>query len=311
MKLLKSISIFLACVGMLFSDLSADLHDHFKTCPDKSDIHQIRHIDFIYMINLDQRPEKFESCAEQLSLYGIYPYRFSAVNGWELSLETINDIGLKYEPWMSPDVMGTSYPLDKDGTPEHGMINVVGKTYFSHCMGRGTIGIVLSHLSVLQDALDSGYETIWVMEDDVQVIRNPHLVSDLIDSLDDVVGKDGWDILFTDQDTKNNKGAYVPCLSFARRPNFNPWNPNRFTQRSTIKEFRKIGARYGAYSMIVRRSGIQKILDFIRIYGVFLPYDMEFYLSNDMRLYTVVDDVVSTQINALSDNGSPNYKDKK
>ncbi|MFI5334690.1 MAG: hypothetical protein ACHQT8_05960 [Chlamydiales bacterium] len=32
---------------------------------------------------------------------------------------------------------------------------------------------MLSHLSILQDAFDSGYETIWVMEDDIEVVRNP------------------------------------------------------------------------------------------------------------------------------------------
>lgn len=303
---------YLSLLLLATTTLSAALQDHFKPCPGKSDIHKMRNIDFIYMINLDQRPEKFQSCADQLAIHGIYPYRFSAVNGWELSFETINDIGIKYQPWMAPDVMGTFYIPENNGAPEHAMINRTDRTFFSHCMGRGTIGIVLSHLSVLQDAFDSGYETIWVMEDDIEVIRNPHIISDLIDALDNQVGHDGWDILFTDQDTKNNQGNYVPCTSFARRPNFNPWNPSRFAQRQDISEdFRRIGARYGAYSMIIRRSGMEKILDFLKIYSVFLPYDMEFYLNDEMRMYNIRGDVVSTQVNALSDNGAPNYKDKK
>lgn len=293
------------------SALAANVVDYLKPCPNKSDASQMRNIDFIYTINLDQRPEKFRTCTEQLHLYGIYPYRFSAVNGWELSLEAINDLGIKYEPWMSNDIMGTSYLPEDGGQPRHGMIDIVGRTYFSHCMGRGPIGIVLSHLSILKDALDSGYETIWVMEDDIELIRNPHLLSDLIERLDDLVGKEGWDILFTDQDTKNQQGNYVPCTSYARRPNFSPWNPSRFAQRYNVSsEFRKIGARYGAYSMIIRRSGMQKILDFIKVYSVFLPYDMEFYFPSDIQMYAVIEDVVSTQINALSDNGAPNYKNK-
>jgi acetolactate synthase-1/2/3 large subunit len=35
----------------------------------------------------------------------------------------------------------------------------------------GAIGIALSHLSILQDAYDSGYETVWVMEDDVDIMQ--------------------------------------------------------------------------------------------------------------------------------------------
>lgn len=295
-----------------FSTLSAALEDYFKPCPNKFETsHQLRNIDFIYLINLDQRPEKYASCAEQLNMYGIYPYRFSAVNGWELSLETINDIGVKYEPWMSNDIMGTSYLPEEQGKPRHGLINVPGRTYFCHCMGQGAMGIVLSHLSILQDALNSGYQTIWVMEDDIDLIQNPHLLSERIDDLDALVGKENWDILFTDRDTKNNQGKYVPCLSYARRPNFTPWNPSRFLERQNLNGiFCKIGARYGAYSMIIRRSGMEKILNFIKVYGIFLPYDMDFCLPDDIQLYALYDDVVSTQINAFSDNGAPNYKQK-
>lgn len=292
--------------------LVAEIEDYFKKVKDKSGSHQMRNIDFIYMINLDQRPEKFESCVKRLNPYGICPYRFSAVNGWELSLEAINNLGIKYQFWMTGGHWGTFYPMDGDGRAEHEIVQIVGKTYFCHCMSRGAIGIVLSHLSILQDAYDSGYETIWVMEDDIEIIHDPHILSNMIEKLDGLVGKNEWDILFTDQDTKNQEGHYVPCLSFAWRPNFAPSNPNRFVERTNISaDFRKIGARYGAYSMIVRRSGMKKLLDFIKSHHIFLPFDMEFYLPADMRFYTVTSDVVSTQPKAFSDNGAPNYKNRE
>jgi len=265
----------------------------------------MRNIDFIYVINLDQRPEKFSRCVQQLSLYGIEPYRFSAVNGWELTLETINDVGVRFEPWMSMEKWGTFY----DGKVEqHEIVHEIGRNYFCHCMSRGAVGIALSHLSILQDAYDSGYERIWVMEDDIDIVRDPHSLSDLIDQLDMLVGKGEWDVLFTDPDTKNDRGAYVPCLSFAWRPNYTPPNPEYFSQRKDVSsDFRRVGARFGAYSMIVQRSGMKKILDFIKQYKIFLPYDMDFSLPKDIRLYTLCYDVVSTQPNAPSDNGLPMY----
>jgi GR25 family glycosyltransferase involved in LPS biosynthesis len=291
-----------------FASLSADLEEYFKKPLDKPLSSQMRNIDFIYMINLDQRPEKFKSCTEELYPYNIHPYRFSAVNGWELSLEDINNVGVKFLSGMQSNNWGTCYLLEDEGLPHHEIVHVVGRNYFCHCMARGTIGIVLSHLSVLQDAYDSGYETIWVMEDDIHVIRNPHYLSELIDKLDEQVGKQGWDLLFTDQDTKNQEGTYVPCLSHAWRPNFTPIAPERFAIRYQISpDFKKIGARYGTYSMIVRRSGMKKILDFLKSHHIFLPYDMEHYLPSDMQLYTVIEDIVSTQSNAPSDNGGPNY----
>ena len=288
--------------------LFSDLEDYFKPISGKSALHQMKNIDFIYMINLDQRPEKFATSAERLAPYGVYPFRFSAVNGWELSLEDINDLGVKYEPWMTSGHLGTFYPQEGDAAPEHEVVHVIGKNYFCHCMSRGAIGIALSHLSILQDAYDSGYETIWVMEDDIRVVQDPQVIPDLIDELDRLVGKNGWDILFTDQDTVNNAGAYVPCTAFAWRPNFTPPNPHKFHLRQQVgSHFRRIGARYGAYSMLVRRSGMKKLLDFFKNYQIFLPYDMDFTLPPTIQMFTVTTDIVSTQPNASSDNGAPNY----
>jgi GR25 family glycosyltransferase involved in LPS biosynthesis len=308
----KNCILFLLTI-LYFNLLEGDISDHFKKIDNKSDVYlnQMKNVDFIYVINLDQRPEKFTHCLEELSPYGITPYRFSAVNGWELSLSVLNTLGIKYRPGMPKDLWGTSYLLNGDFQPHHEIMHVAGRNYFCHCMPRGTVGIVLSHLSILQDAYDSGYETIWVMEDDIEVIQDPHILSERISQLDALVGKNSWDILFTDQDTKGQDGKYVSCFSYARRPNFSPKYPERFAIRKDISsDFRKVGARYGAYSMIVRRSGIKKILKFLKKHKIFLPYDMEFYLPNNIAMYTVRDDVVSTQPKALSDNGSPNYQTK-
>jgi GR25 family glycosyltransferase involved in LPS biosynthesis len=290
----------------------ADVEDHLKKMSSKSDGHAMRNVDFIYMINLDERPEKYASATAELLPYGIVPYRFSAVNGWEIPLETLNELGIKFGPWMQEGKWGTCYLPEDHGKAYHEEMCVLGRNYFSHCMSRGAVGIVLSHLSILQDAYDSGYKTIWVMEDDIEVNRDPHLLSDLIEELDALAGEKGWDVLFTDQDTKGNDNKLVPCTSYAFRPNFIPYYPDRFSKVEVMgANLRRIGARYGAYSMIVRRSGMRKILEFIKNYQIFLPYDMEYTQPDDIRLFTVQNAVVSTKINSASDNGGPNYKNRK
>ena len=282
--------------------LFAKLEDHFQKATDKGTGHQIRNIDFIYMINLDERTEKLASCLSQLQPYGIEPYRFSAVNGRKLSRKTLNDVGVRYKKGMRSDLPGVWYPLD-GSKPVYERTRVPGRTYFFD-LSPGVIGCALSHLSVLQDAYDSGYNTVWIMEDDIAVVQNPHLVSEYIDKLDQLVGSDGWDIFFTDQDTVSNEtGQYVVCESYLPLPNFNPTNPSRFAEKTIINaDFRKIGARYGMYSMIVRRSGMKKILDFAKRYKIFLPIDLLFYLPSDINLYTVNADIVTTQRWAPSDN---------
>lgn len=303
--------IFFLFLMVISESLFGGIEKHLKSVPNKSDDHRMDGIDFIYMINLDQRPEKFAQSAAQLEPYGIYPYRFSAVNGWELSETALNELGVTYHSWMCTDLMGTCY-LPGHQDPVHELMQVRGRRYYSHCLSRGAIGIVLSHLSILKDAYDNKYDRIWVMEDDIEVKKDPHLITSLINELDDLVGEDNWDILFTDPNTKNHDGTYIPCTAYARRPNFEPVNPERFNQTTVINNnFKKDGARYGAYSMIINRTGIKKLLRFLRHHKVFLPYDLEYYLPNDIQLYSMRYDVVSTLPQALSDNGAPRYEKKK
>ncbi len=297
----------------LASFCTADMEDHFKKVGNKSNGHAWRNIDFVYMINLDQRPEKFKMSMDQLAPYGIYPYRFSAVNGWELSLEAINEVGVQFSPEMEGGFMATSYHLQGDGKPSHEIIENYGQTYFVHCLPRGAIGCALSHLSILQDAYDSGYETIWVMEDDIQIMRDPRILPELIDKLDRLVGRDGWDILFTDRDFRNAGGAYAPAYGAAKRPDYAFFQyANDYSFKVDVSsEFRRIANRYGTASMIIRRSGMKKLLQFFKAHHIYLPYDMDLIYARGIQIYTVSQDVVSNLADAISDVGGPVYLEKK
>ena len=104
----------IAILLLLCLEAQGKLEDHFKKIDSRSPVHKMRNIDFIYMINLDKRPEKFAQSANELIQFGIIPCRFSAVNGWELSLETINDVGLKYRQGITT-LLATAYPLEANG----------------------------------------------------------------------------------------------------------------------------------------------------------------------------------------------------
>lgn len=285
---------------ILTISLEADFEKHLKKIIKKTKGHTIRNVDFIYMINLDHRTEKWADSINQLAPYNIIPFRFSGIYGKNLSNKVINDIGVKYSHWM--DRKEEAVYLDSSRTFKKERPTVIGRTYFSPSITFGALGIILGHLSIIKDALDSNYNTIWVMEDDIEVIQDPHLISDMIDHLDDLVGKEGWDILFTDKNSKDVRGNLY-CIEHAWRPNFFPPNPARFSMSKMISDkIMKIGARYGAYSMIIRRSGMKKIYNFIKTYQIFLPYDMEYILPDHMQMFTVIDDIVSTNPHAISDN---------
>jgi GR25 family glycosyltransferase involved in LPS biosynthesis len=285
----------------------------FRKIGQKPQEHSLGPIDYIYMINLDERPEKYAKAAEGLQLYGIAPYRFSAVNGWNLSLEMIEKVGVKFpQATMKDRFMGSVYhEIDGVKYRSNEFIQEVGRTYFSMGLSQGSIGIVLSHLSVLQDAFDSGYRTIWVMEDDVESVDDPRQIPELIRTLDTLAPD--WDILFTDIDTKDVHGKRVFCRALAARPNFCVETLQGFLSRfyPVGNDFSRIGMRYGAYSMILRRSGMEKILHHFKSYGIFLPYDMDFWLVPNLQMYTVNRDIVSHAPGSPTDNNLPNYKNKE
>lgn len=294
--------------SLIFSNVFADFETQLSKIRIKSNIHKMRNIDCIYLISLKARPEKKIRSLDQLSQYQIEPYVFTAVNGWELTVEGLNEVGVKFEEGMKEGIWGTHYVMQNGQIePEHEIMYPSGKSYVVHCMGRGAIGCSLSHLSILKHALDNGYNRIWIMEDDIDVIGDPTTIPSLIDRLNQLVGENKWDILFTDIDFRNASGLHVPCTSYAPLPNFTPKNPSKFAKRKKIsEEFSLIGARYGTHSLILNRSGMQKLYNFHKnCKGVFLPIDMTIPLPPKIKLYCLNYDLISQLTNAISDNGSP------
>ena len=290
----------------------ASIQDHLKPAQGKGDNHSMRNIDFIYMINLDKRPQKYALSKQYLEKYGIHPYRFSAVNGWELSIEAIQEVGLKYQPGMTP-LMSTTY-VEIDGVimKNNKFMIDYGTTYYRHSMSLGAIGCALSHISVLQDAFDSGYETIWVMEDDIEVMEDPNRLSDLIDELDNLLGAENWDVLFTDCDYRIGINKYNPAVGACKRPDMDCSITERYSDKYTNTQqisdhFRKMPARFGAHSMIIRRSGIIKLLEFSIARNIYLPYDLENNLPEGINRYGTTFDIVTNLLNSLTDNHAPGY----
>jgi len=286
-------------------ELNAQIEKYFKKIEDKSPGHSMTNVDYIYLINLDHRTEKLQQTLDQLNPYGINPYRFSAVNGWKLSSEAIDELGIKYQVGMQSPIASVFRQEDGEEYMSFEVMKEVGVTYFCHSLSRGAIGCFMSHLSILQDAYDSGYETIWIIEDDIRVVENPLLLSSLIAKLDFLVSKE-WDILFTDNEIKGANGMPVPCGLIRPRPNFQVQPLEYYTKRVKIDEdFTRIGMRFGSHSMIVRRSGMKKILDYVKKYKIYFPYDIEYFYTPGIRLYQCNRDIVGNIAGALSDNAKP------
>jgi len=285
-----------------------ELMDHIRPLNDKTPVCSIRNIDFVYVINLDHRTQKYQETSQEFAAYGIVPYRFSAVNGWKLPIETIWDVSLVFEKGMRPGGMGTVYRIDPENKKEyhsHEVVEVEGTPYLCHCSARGMIGCILSHLTVINDALRSGYDIVWICEDDIQVACDPHILSQYIDDLDRIVGRDNWDLLFTFRNYRGPGGQYVVPYGANYRPNVEMRCQEEFNIDQPISHaLRRVGSRFGTQSMIWTKQGMKKIVDYYKKYKLFLPYDLDLVLVPDIRIYSVLEDVVTNKLDAQSDLGS-------
>lgn len=285
--------------GFETNGFGAQFETHLTPIYNKTISNPFRNIDFIYLINLDQRPEKLYNTLKQLSVFDIVPCRFPAIYGWGLSLETLNDIGLNFQQGMQGDQWCVYYPLQGNGEYQFEFLgdSSVGKTCFSRWISLGAIGCTLSHLSILEDAYNAGYELIWVMEDDILVCGNPLFLSGLIDELDILVGREKWDILYTDIDTSDAPLYSAPnsfetdlngTLWFMWRPDMPSNDMTPYRKREVISsDFLKIGSRMRTHSMIITRAGIEKILTYEKNNGIFIPYDHELSLVPGIQLYSL------------------------
>jgi GR25 family glycosyltransferase involved in LPS biosynthesis len=287
--------------------------DFLKTCSNKLKNCNCDFVDYVYVINLDQRPEKYELVENQLNSCGVQPYRFSAVNGWELPANMITKAGVEYKSGFKKGIKSTVYIQDENGklSSEFRIIESPG-VYLSHCMSRGAIGIVLSHLSIIKDAYESGYKRVWIMEDDIEILEDINKIKGLIENANALYSKK-WDVIYTDTDTISNGGDRIPCYAIADRPDvpLSDKMVSKLLKRKTVsKLLTRLGNRYGAYSYILNRGGMKKILNFYKEHRIFLPFDMEFiYIDNFLQLSSRRE-IVSHRINSQSDNGGPNYLNK-
>jgi len=156
-------------------------------------------------------------------------------------------------------------------------------------MTHGAVGTALSHLSILQNAYDAYAESIWILEDDITVKANPHVLSDYIEKLDALVGRDEWDILYTD-----DLAYFEPFTpGTVWRPDIPDMNFDPLYERKDLgKDFCQIGGRCQAHSLIMRRSGIRKILEFAFQHGIYLPYDVEIAFVPEIRFFNLKHNVV-------------------
>jgi hypothetical protein len=192
------------------------------------------------------------------------PEVLTAVDGREVSPEIKMGLGVSFEPGMPKFMASHFLPT---GETEHGILGASDCTWLAHCSHNQMIGCYLSHLSVLWDCYPKQANRVLVLEDDIEVVRDPHLIEHAIDDLERIVGRNGWDVLYTNLDYKTDRGSPVPAVGYALRPNLLVEN-DVFHRRDIGGGFVQYGARCGTHSYVISQEGIKKVQSVAQIFGM-------------------------------------------
>lgn len=220
-------------------------------------------VDCLYVINLAKRPEKWQRIQQICRDYALFPTRVEAVNGTKLSRSILKTLCGRY-------------PIRKK---------------------RGAIGCFLSHVSVFLDSYERKLNCVWICEDDIDFIENPHQMPDLLKKLTEI--DPDWDVLYTDPDTRipecyHWKETVLPNMQSDFRPDQVHLPMEYYLTKHVIDEnFTRIGQRFGLYSYFVSKKGIQKLVHYFLHVFIWTEIDRDIHYVPDIREYALNKNVIS------------------
>jgi GR25 family glycosyltransferase involved in LPS biosynthesis len=239
-------------------------------------------IDCVYVVNLPERTDRWNRMSSLLESCNIFPLKVHARNGWNLANSDLR-------------LLAGSY---------------------SHIMRKGCYGALLSHLSVIKNALEMDYNIIWVLEDDVDFLENPsEILPQLIADLEKIDSQ--WDVLYTDTNSRRHNSnnqhiGYYLALAIDPRPDRKHHNLAYHLKNELVSPlFRRIRNRYGAYSLIISKRGIRKIFSYFQNAYVYSPIDIDIHYIEALREYCTTRDVVTNTSMFVSDTANPGFKSIK
>ena len=192
--------LFYILTGFIFFSpavFSLDKQELLQKFISREKVDQIPGIDEIYVINLKKRPEKLASSIEQLQKFNLSFVRFNAVDGSLIDADMMVALGntIHTKSCFDKEILGINAHSRETKIISEDDIDQV---FFDSRMTRGAIGCYLSHLSILQHALEKNYKAILILEDDFIVKEDPYCISKYITEIDELVTRDGWDVLYLD-----------------------------------------------------------------------------------------------------------------
>lgn len=235
------VQIFLFIISILPSIIFSNSHRFNFLVPiqHSEEFCGVSFVNCIYVINLDRREDRWCYMQSVLDQQGLHATRVSAVDGLTLSDKILRKI-------LTPKGYKLRY---------------------------AEVGCFLSHITVWKDALARGFNTIWIMEDDVLFEKDLDSLQKLLDILYQIDPQ--WDILYTD---------HQKCHSI-----------------TVHTDLQKILRNWGTHSMIISTNGLQKLLSYAIKEKISYPVDTQLRHIPGIRQYQPTINIVAIKGGYSSD----------
>jgi len=152
---------------------------------------------------------------------------------------------------------------------------------------------MLSHLSVLLDAYNKDFDLIWILEDDIEILKPLEIIKNCLAHLSKI--DPDWDVFYTDTDSRHPILGHLISYDVApERPGQKLKPASFYRHRSVVsRHIMKIHSRFGLYSYFVSKRGIKKMIDYFLNKTIWVPIDMEIHYIPGIREYSTRQDIVT------------------
>ena len=291
--------IFLLLLTYVFTFISPpldakDITFYCKKALHKQDFHSISGVDYIYVINAKKDLTRFRKLKADFAKYDIIPYRFDAMQSSKLNYKILSGIGYNTKRGTSPAPGLKVVKSGKNLILEIDQMLSENSTYYHSSMSLARIARNLDYFSIIFDAYKSKYKSIWVMEDTAKVLVNPNIMTGIIIKLEE---KDpNWDMLYTDKESRSHNPLMMCNLMRPLRIDEDFFSEEFYEDREKIEyPFDSLGLRSGAYSFILSRRAIKKIVEYYKTHNFFIPFETEIQIIPKMNRYVLMDEVVTNR----------------
>jgi hypothetical protein len=291
--------------------------------------HKMSGIDFVYVITA-KKCNRFDDLKRSFSKYNVFPYRFTSFSPKDISHDTMFRTCLRgsrrYKRIEANKlvVRRGKFVLDKR------KMRSSRAGHIHRRMSLKALSRALSHISIIKDALDSGYEHIWIMDSGTTLRTDPNTLCTYLERADKEIPD--WTSIYTDFSERDAEDYLEPIGHFYGRPDVEFLEPDEYLVREEQNndpydysddevdggsdqdssggyqeredglekgklddKFTHVGLLKGAHSYILNKKGMKLIMDWYLDHKIFIPYAQEIQIIPGMHPYCTPEPITRNQ----------------